>query len=70
MQADDKDDEATTATISIPISVELTEEDIPGTALDEPLEAKNNAALRWWLQCHGIEAPSSSNKKQLVAIVT
>ena len=67
MQADDKDNEATTTTIPILISVELAEEDIPGAALDEPLEAKNNAALRWWLQCHGIEAASSSNKKQLVA---
>ena len=46
MQADDKDDEATTTTIPIPISVELVEEDIPGAALDEPLEAKNNAVLR------------------------
>ena len=44
MQADDKDDEA--ATIPIPISVELAEEDIPGAALDGPLEAKNNAVLR------------------------
>ena len=67
MQADDKDDEAATTTIPDPIPVELTEEDIPGAALDEPLEAKNNAALRWWLQCHGIDAPSSSNKKQLVS---
>ena len=45
MQADDKDDEAATTTIPIPISVELAE-DIPGAALDEPLEAKNNAVLR------------------------
>ena len=46
MQADDKDDEVATTTIPIPISVALAEEDIPGAALDEPLEAKNNAVLR------------------------
>ena len=43
MQADD---EAATTTIPIPISVELAEEDNPGAALDERLEAKNNAVLR------------------------
>ena len=36
-------------------SVELTETDIPGTTLDEPLDVHNVAALRWWLQCHGIK---------------
>ena len=44
MQADDKDDEAATTTIPIPISVALAEEDIPGAALDEPLEAKQRCS--------------------------
>ena len=35
-------------------SVELNDTDIPGAHLDEPLEAHNVAALRWWLLCRGI----------------
>ena len=30
-------------------SVELHDSDIPGAHLEEPLEAQNVAALRWWL---------------------
>ena len=45
-------------------SVELTEADIPGSALSEPLEASSIPQLRWWLLCHGICAPTSW-KKQL-----
>ena len=47
--------------------VELTELDIPGAALNEPFDAHNVAALRWWLQCRGIRAKSSWRKKQLVS---
>ena len=36
MQADDKDDEAATTTIPIPISVELAEEDIPSLLWTSP----------------------------------
>ena len=50
---------------NIPI-VELTEEDIPGAALKEPFDSHNVTALRWWLQCRGIKAPSSWRKNQLV----
>ena len=35
-------------------SVELNDTDIPGAHLDEPFEAHNVAALRWWLLCRGI----------------
>ena len=47
--------------------VELTETDIPGAALKEPFDAHNVTALRWWLQCRGIKAPSSWRKHQLVS---
>ena len=36
-------------------SVELNDTDIPGAHLDEPFEAHNVAALRWWLLCRGIK---------------
>ena len=36
------------------VSVDLTETDIPGASLEEPLDSQNVAALRWWLLCHGI----------------
>ena len=66
MQVADETVEAVKTTATNPVVVELVDEDIPGATLSEPLEAKNNAALRWWLQCHGIKAPPSWNKKQLV----
>ena len=37
------------------MAVELTEADIPGALIDEPLKALNVAALRWWLLCRGIK---------------
>ena len=66
MQVANKTDEIVKTTVINPVVVELVDEDIPGATLSEPLEAKNNAALRWWLQCRGIKALSSWNKKQLV----
>lgn len=33
--------------------IQLTEQDIPGTHLDEPLEKHSVKSLHWWLQCHG-----------------
>ena len=50
-----------------PAVVELSEADIPGASLEEPLDAYNVAALKWWLLCRGIKLQSSSRKKQLVA---
>ena len=38
--------------------VQLTERDIPGAALEEPLEGHTVPALRWWLLCHSIQAPT------------
>ena len=60
----DMNSEATVTSLSQQV---LVEEDIPGVALEEPLDVKNVAALRWWLQCRGIEATSSWRKHQLIA---
>ena len=38
-----------------------------GASLEEPLDAHNVSALKWWLLCRGIKLQSSSRKKQLVA---
>ena len=46
--------------------VELKDTDIPGAHLDEPLEAHNVAALRWWLLCRGIRASTSLRKHQII----
>ena len=46
--------------------LQLTEEDIPGAALQEPLEGHTVPALRWWLLCHGIQAPTSWKKLKLI----
>ena len=45
---------ATVASLSQQVQVELVQEDIPGAALQEPLDVQNVAALHWWLQCRGI----------------
>ena len=55
---------ATVATPCQQVQVEPVQEDIPGAALDEPLDVQNVAALRWWLQCHGIKPASSWRKCQ------
>ena len=47
MQVADETVEAVKTTATNPVVVELVDEDIPGATLSEPLEAKNNAALRW-----------------------
>ena len=36
----------------------LTEKDIPGAILNEPLENATIPELKWWLLCRGIQAPS------------
>lgn len=45
---------------------ELTEDDIPGAKLEEPLESHAVHALRRWLLCHGIVVPTSWKKAKLV----
>ena len=37
------------------VSIQLTEDDIPGAKLSEPLEKHMNHALRRWLLCRGIQ---------------
>ena len=48
------------------VIVTLTEADIPGALLNEPLEAHNVAALKWWLFCHDLKLPSSCRKRQVI----
>ena len=45
---------------------ELTEDDIPGAALADPLQSHTVPALKWWLLFRGIKVPSSWKKEQLV----
>ena len=44
----------------------LTEQDIPGAALNEPLDQHPMPELRWWLLCHGIQVTASFRKNQLI----
>ena len=53
-------------TSSIAAAVQLTENDIPGAKLQEPLETHAIPALQWWLLCRGVKAPSSWRKPQLI----
>ena len=46
--------------------VVLTPADIPGADISEPFESHTMPALRWWLLCRGISAPSSWRKKKLI----
>ena len=48
-------------------SIELKATDIPGAHLDEPFEAHNVAAIRWWLLCRGIRVQTSLRKHQIMA---
>ena len=54
-------------TACMTMSVELTEEDVPGAALKEPLESHTVHALKWWLLCRGEKAPTSCKKAQYVS---
>ena len=45
---------------------ELTKEDIPGAVLNEPLEGSTVHALKWWLQCRGVQFSSTLRKPQLI----
>ena len=49
------------------VSVQLTEDDIPGAKLSEPLEKYTNHALRWWLLCPGIQVPVYLTKAKLIS---
>ena len=45
----------------------LTEDDVPGVSLDEPMEGESIPALKRWLLCRGIETPRTIRKKPLLA---
>ena len=63
----DKDATTSSQAASQATAVELTEFDIPGACLDAPMDRHTMSQLKWWLLCHGIKAPSSWKKQQLVA---
>ena len=46
--------------------VQLTEVDVPGTLLEEPMDKHSIPALKRWLLCRGIETSSSVHKRQLL----
>ena len=46
--------------------VELTEDDVPGAKIEEPLENATIPALKRWLLCHGIQVSSSIRKPKLI----
>ena len=48
------------------VTVTLTDADIPGALLNEPLEVHNVAVLKWWLLCRDIKLTSSCRKQQLI----
>ena len=52
---------------SEPAFMKLTEADILGAVLDEPLNKHNVAILRWWLLCHRIKLLHSWKKQQLIS---
>ena len=47
--------------------VNLTESDIPGALLSEPMDCHTMPKLKWWLLCRGIKAPTSWNKQKLLS---
>ena len=54
------------ASDSATIPLVLTEQDIPGAALNELLGQHTMPELRWWLLCHGIQVTASLRKNQLI----
>ena len=46
--------------------VHLTEYDVPGASLAEPIEKQSVPVLKRWLLCRGIETSSNTRKKQLL----
>ena len=59
---------ASSGTVSATIPPVLIEQDIPGVALneplDQPLDQHTMPELRWWLLCHGIQVTASLRKNQ------
>ena len=48
------------------VSVYLTEFDIPGAFLSEPMASHTVPQLTWWLLCRGIKVPTSWKKQKLL----
>ena len=50
---------------ALPLVV-LSEKDIPGVDLDEPLQNHSMPALQWWLLSYGIQDPTIWKKFRLI----
>ena len=48
------------------IHVTLKSKVLRGATLEEPLDSETVPQLRWWLLCHGIQAPSSEKKAAVI----
>ena len=42
-----------------PEAVQLTESEIPGAKLSDPIDSYTMAELKWWLLCRGVKVPNS-----------
>ena len=49
------------------VVIQLSEHDIPGAFLSEPIDRHTMPELRWWLLCGGVKVPASWNKKKLLS---
>ena len=63
LQAAGCNNAVTTEQTSHSVQRVLTEEDVDGAKLQEPLEKHHKNALRWWSVCHGqLEPPKMQTK--------
>jgi len=46
--------------------LQLSEDDVPGATLAEPIEKQSVPALKRGLLCRGVEMPNSARKIQLI----
>ena len=47
--------------------IQLTERDIPGAFLSEPIDRPTMPELWWWLLCRGIQTTTSWKKQKLLS---
>jgi len=58
----------TTEQTSHSVQLVLTEEDVDGAKLQEPLEKHHKNSLTWWLVCYGQpEPPKNATKATLIS---
>lgn len=52
--------------MSTSVEVQLTDADVDGAELNEPLERATVCALRRWLTCHGVNFAANTRKPELI----